>query len=106
MTCFILDLPCHAENLENWFWALPWLALYVGLLLGSVAGAMWGWPVPIGLTVAGLLRFVPLNMSGKRVSETAETEHESGRDFAPPPRPAPLRKRKTLVDRIREKWGG
>lgn len=84
--CFILDFRCHAENLEGWFWALPWMALYVGALVGSWAGAKWGYPVPIALSVAGLLRFIPQ-------PKPPEPEPESP-DFQPPWSPIPFRRPK------------
>lgn len=87
MTCFILDVPCHANNLWLLISTPTWWHVYAVSVLASAAGAKWGWPVPIGLTTAGLLRFVPL--PGRR-KETVVTDP----DFEPPWAPIPFRKPK------------
>lgn len=87
MSCgfILLDPLCHVGN---WWdaalaWAFSWFSLnfLMGLFLGSILGARFGWLAPIAIIIAAAARFIPVGGS-----EPIETDMPA-RDAAPSPRP-------------------
>lgn len=56
MSCAFFDFGCHAQNLGASFiaWAFGWLSInfLIGLFLGSVLGARFGWLAPFSIFIA------------------------------------------------------
>lgn len=99
MTCALFDIACHIGGAweATLSWALSWLSInfLVGLFLGSVLGAQFGWLAPIAIALAVLARMVPRG---------ADTPSEvDGPDAAPSP--AKPRERKVLFPGLRKRLG-
>lgn len=104
MTCGLLDVACHIGGAweATLSWALSWLSVnfLVGLFLGSVLGAQFGWLAPIAIALAVLARMVP---RGGEMLRGRDTPSEvDGPDAAPsPPKPT----RKVLFPGLRKRLG-
>lgn len=95
MTCgFILfDPACHIGN--GWdavvSWAFSWLSVHliVGLFIGSILGARFGWLAPIAIILAIGVRLLP-----KGGNDGPDPVFTDRRDADPPVKPP--RKRRVL----------
>lgn len=81
--CGLLEVTCHIGTAWDGMlaWALSWLSInfLVGLFLGSLLGAQFGWLAPLAILLAVLARFAP-----RGGSEPTDIE---GADAEPPYRP-------------------
>jgi hypothetical protein len=104
VSCGLFDVVCHIGNAWEGVlaWALSWLSLnfLVGLFLGSVLGARFGWLAPIAIALAVLARLAPKGTGQIQRDDPVFTERG---DAEPSPKP---RERRPIFPRFRKWFNG